>query len=1319
MKPTFFLVFCALLTAVSATEKLAPLPESTAPFAVAGFARDFHTTMIKGKTTLRFKGPAIHLMCYAKGTPQLESAALGKRMGGFSITVDGKTQRGVRGDSNEGTCYAFPNDGKLTLRLTPDGEIAVEATFPKANKLVFEMPLKGNFIGGARLNVDGRAINVPTFSGEAKHSYGRLFDGSAAELTFFAASPAKRFSIKPAPGTTCRIGCFYKNKHISLSLFPPKAGKTIAFVLDPGGQRDASLTAPAGRVHKLGAIDFWNHDRYCLPDTREKNLLQNSSFEQDMRYLAFRPFMRGGMSKEMWALKPIRITSKQAKFGRKSLRIFSDVRKRNLRQRISTHAAMLTPGRYTLSVYAKTTQPGRQKLNLYAVNPAHIYDRKTWEQGTFELTGEWKRYTIPVNIKAACAAPVAFSAESDCEATCFIDGMQLEKGDRATAYQPPAVEGALRTSAADNLVEYGRKVAARLDIVSAPGTAGTVSVRVRDFFDQIKHAATYRFKADSAGAATIKLPFETMPRGVFMVETDYDLPGHVRRYEIQRFAVMSFLDNTHKHKGLFADTYADPHGTQQFYPEVLARYKKIGIGARSGYFNRDSQLSKEAARYGVESTVCTMGWPYGRKNEPGRKIRYLENIEYYLFPGLSLRKALLVDDWRLEQKHVTPEYLRKVEAAAKHLAATSPEVKVWANLNEPEGCLPDLANPAYAKPEDFNDFVELECAVGRGVRAGNPNAMLSTSVSSSISTNDRRQYYDALLKETAKRGLRYDCLTAHIYRAAPEYPNDGLEGDFERLFAIMAKHGYDKTPVYCSEGLHWLPVRCYTCSFKADLELKSKFFGVLPYSYDMSYAEKLGSALRARTWLLGLKLHDRIKEMNASNFGIFAMDAMLTPYAFQKVPNTLGRLLGNAAFKDDLKLYPDTRCYVFDDDQSRPVAAIWACARDFDRGEVRAPEFTFKPAGKLELFDLMETQHSVTPGKDGMVRLPLSPFPVFLRGAPGSLKSFKAMLSAGRFKSLAPVRPSVISRFIDSKTLQATLNNPYPETLNGTLGYGAVRKPCRLAPGQKAAFTFKLPVQLSATAQQQQDMQLSLKVTAPETKTFAYSCPASAMLAKKAAKGVRVDGDLADWAGVPEIPIKRRLRGKKMSMAGTFPSAADFSARYQVCWDSDFLYLAVRVTDNKLGYKKQHQRSGWKNDSLQVFVDAYADARDFKEKKYGPDDWEYGIYLKDAARALYAYRHYTPDIQLAGCGAGAQPGTVAKEVRSAFRKTADGYVYEVAFPAKNLMPFQLRAGNTLGLGLLLNDSDDPAEPMPASRLTNASAAPNNRPDLWPVVMLVE
>ncbi len=1298
---------------------LPPLAETKPPFEKSETAAARTSRYFPGKGICRFRGDAVQVLCYRNGTPQFHFVKPDDRFGGLAVSVDGKPVGGIRREAGNSVCYDFPGGGKLSVSLLPDGRIQFESSFPNAEKLRLDFYLRGGYFGGTETLIDGRRYAIPVYSGKPEGSSQNLFRGKGRIVRFCNGMPERSFGIEFPEDQAVALVHSPKGKAVFLQITPANSAEPFRFVLDPGVRAGTAQPPPPERITKAAGCDLWELDRYALPDRSGRNLLQNSSFEQGFRYLIFRH--RGKQNFDIFDRKPVTISSKEAKFGSHSLAIFSTPDKL-LHQPVSTHSVLAEAGSYTVSLYAKTDAPGRQTLTVQMMDPAFIWNGAKWPTVRIPLTGEWKRYTLTHNWKSPIAFPIVLSASSDVPATCYIDGLQLEKGTGATPYEPPLAEGALCTSAPDNFVEFGKPVNAYLDIMTKPGARGTVTVKVRDFFDTEKFRNRYSFEADAAGKARVDLPLDGLPRGIFIVETDYRIGGK-KRYEIQRFSIMSFLDNSHKHRNLFVNTYVDPLFPMQIYRDVLERYRKLGYGARAGFANNDRKLAELAGRYGVESAVCRLA--HASKNEKGeRDVVIMKNVEWYLVPGMNRKNALLAEN--LNRKGpLSAEFLKQVENAAAEIARNSPSVRGWYFLCEPEGTLPEWANPAYAKPEDFRNFIELETAAAKGIRRGNPDARLYTSTTSNISGNDRMLFYDRLLAETGKRGVRYDGICAHNYRVgAPEYPVS-METEYRNLFAVLDKHGYSKAPVYSPEGMHWLPLRCRRSSFISDYPVSSGHLnGLAPYTYDLSYAEKIGSAYRARTWLIGLKHQDRIKLMNASNYGTFEMDAMLTPFAFQKIPNTLGRLLGNARFLEELNLFPNTRCYLFEDEQKRPVAVLWACMEEVDFGEAPAPDLFFRPPAGLELFDLMEAEHSVRTGKDGLFRLPLSPYPVFLRGTAGSVKEVAAMLRAGYGKSNIPQRPPLTVRLASPDSVSVTLTNPESSSLDGRLESRSGSRSVSIPPDAQEQFRFPLALPLSARAQNEFDLIFRFRKRNGKEQVFRYDRSFSGLLAMRSRTPFRIDGDLSDWNGYPAIPMRKRFRGKRLQRLGQFPGDRDFSAKYRIAWDENGLYLAVEVTDDKFGYAPRPRiRDGWKNDSLQLFFDTFADGRDNDRKRTpGPDDWSYGIFPKDSAgRAFDVYRFLAPDVQLTRGVAGAKADTLADDVRVAFRRTADGYCYEIAFSPKSLEPFQLKKNKVLGIGILLNDVDDPTEQEPRSRLVNTAGSemPNDCPGSWPLVLLAE
>jgi hypothetical protein len=88
--------------------------------------------------------------------------------------------------------------------------------------------------------------------------------------------------------------------------------------------------------------------------------------------------------------------------------------------------------------------------------------------------------------------------------------------------------------------------------------------------------------------------------------------------------------------------------------------------------------------------------------------------------------------------------------------------------------------------------------------------------------------------------------------------------------------------------------------------------------------------------------------------------------------------------------------------------------------------------------------------------------------------------------------------------------------------------------------------------------------------------------------------------------------------------------------------------------------------------------------------------------------------------------TLAPDIPVAFKRTSDGYVYEVFFPAKYLLPIQLKKGYVVGVGLFVNDRDvrDNAAGMArngltesALTLTPAGTGCYNNPQGWPAMLL--
>ena len=1267
------------------------------------------TRYIQEKSSAVFRGDNLALKYYRTGGQNFLSADQKRQYGWCIVEANGKTVDGIRRAPQKNIVqFDYPSFPGLTQRFALQEDGTVRATLSAPDDIGscrLQMRFFGEHFGKAQLLVDHRNFRLPPYREKAAFLHA-LYRGKAQKIVFFADLPDKRFEFVFDIPVEIKLDSIGGRWGIGLTIIPPPDAKSLSYRVILLREKNVCLdTPPREYTTRVGAYDFWREDHLRLPDRSAKNLLANSSFEQGFASLCAPPHGGGVVSRAVWEKKPIRIDTREAFDGAASLSILSDHRMAGLTQQIATHPVILEPGTYTVSFYAKTNCPGKQEIHFGSPKlppGANIWDAKTRDNRIFSLTGQWERYTHTFRIDATQPHFFVFGANSPSPALCHIDAMQLEKGAVATAYEPAAAEGRLITSAPDNFLEAGKPVEARLEITTAhPGDSGTVETLVRNFQGTVVRAEKHDFCAGDNRKAFISLNLESMPPGIFTIENRYRLANGASRYEFYRFSVMHFLKNLHRHRFLFANVYIDPYCIRQYYPELLNRYRQIGIASRGAFVNTERLVAEEDAKYGVMpfSTALLRRDRSLEKNLPAPCAGFsvLSNVVWYETLSTEFRKTVYGS---IVLPYSSPDALQSITRAAERRSRECPWVRIWCALNEPELNSPEFALDRVASESNFKQYAELELAVARGVRSGNPKALVGSS-STAVLNRDRLRSVDRLLTVLGDR-LRYDCFVFHIYRDAPEYPD--LDADLQAAFAMLKKHGYHNTPIYCSEGMHWKPYRMpgLISSHWVDVP-----WG--PLSYDMGQQERIAAAKRARTWLVGLKNIDRVKQMNSStNFGGFEMDFNLTPYANQKISNTLGRLLGNAVFKKEVHFSAKTRCYLFEDESHRPVAALWSCDPAVDNGNIQGPELTFHKLPDAELFDLMEAPQTF--GKN----MRLSSFPVFFRGKPGKTAELLAALEAAELADNSELAVSAVFETRLPSDYRLTFTNDRKRLLSGTVKIFDVSHKISLPPGKQWSLRGELPAILSDTRLCTELLRAEVRQEQPFPGMFTVQNEFAAVLARKAK--ISVDGEVDDWRGIPALPIDQRIteRGAQR-LAGTH------RATLRLAWSPERLYLLCEVVDDVLKSNPRLQPfDGWRSDSMQVFFDAAADGRTNPRPELGNDDWSYGIYLTPGTFAPYVYRHAVPDIQLTEGIGGLRQNTVADDVECAFRRTANGYRFELGFPVRALLPFRPAVGRALGIGILLNNQNSDAK-TPQSRLVWGLRAElyNQLPARWPLVILTD
>ncbi|MGQ9567657.1 MAG: sugar-binding protein [Anaerolineae bacterium] len=155
-----------------------------------------------------------------------------------------------------------------------------------------------------------------------------------------------------------------------------------------------------------------------------------------------------------------------------------------------------------------------------------------------------------------------------------------------------------------------------------------------------------------------------------------------------------------------------------------------------------------------------------------------------------------------------------------------------------------------------------------------------------------------------------------------------------------------------------------------------------------------------------------------------------------------------------------------------------------------------------------------------------------------------------------------------------------------------------------------------------------------------------------------IDGDLSDWPEGGEVVLNRYTAAYVADRV--VPSPNDASAVLQAGWDPNTLYLAIRVTDDRV---VTDSADPWHDDEIEVGLDGL---HDHKKTSLG-DDHQFT---------------FNPDGRVTDFGV-PFAGTVA-----ASRRDASGWTVEWAIPASAIGIGPLRSNRLMGFTWGLHDDDD-------------------------------
>ena len=855
----------------------------------------------------------------------------------------------------------------------------------------------------------------------------------------------------------------------------------------------------------------------------------------------------------------------------------------------------------------------------------------------------------------------------------------------------------MTTDRTDNFFNAGEKINAKLKIAGAPGVKGAVNVKLTNFYYQQLWEKKFTFTTDKHGKAEIKLPInDKIKFGLFIIETDFKLANGTSVNDYFRLARMKFLHNTHRNKNIFGNNFliCTPNSTK-----LLDRCRKVGFGATSNYrFNKEQMAMLK--KYGIDFMGVTM-----------------------VHGSLRVGNKILIKGFRHEFTAVDAALEKKVEDAVFKKAESMPWIDTWALAGE-------CSSYKLLQNNNYKDFAKLLAAFYRGVKKfdSNKKVMVTQGPCNMMPQSGIRQVDETLkaLKRVAP-DIKFDINAIHPYRTTPEEPD--LDSDTAVFLNMLERNDYGDKPVYWMEGIYHIPYIIPEWGLNAHRGCSSDHYRAGCPTYHMGWGERIAAAYYARSWLVALKYQKHIKHYNGWGSWL-NMDTALTPLAVQFVPNVLGNLFGDADFLEDIRISNKIRCYVFKDQERCPVAALWSYYPTVDRGLEPAPMLKINLGGENpEFIDFMGNVFNPQKDADGNYLLQAGSYPVFIKGKPGSGKTFcKSIRERVEIMGKRPSPLALAPKLVNKNTLIIRARNTTGKNFAGSVVCPQLKlnRNLKVARGNKAELRLRLKPAVSA--EKVTDYTLPIIIKDSSGTEYKQTLSFSAFAVKKTARKIKINGNLSDWKHIPEIKMVHNNvhKPKHAKDAEKVGYPGDLEASYRMAWDNENFYFYVRVIDDKFIHQEKSIPARWDNDCVQLYFDTLCTARLRDTKGFYGYEYNYDLFPDVKNNKLIVYRRFAPEQQAAGGLFAPKPNTVDKDAQSYFKRLpGNTCIYEVAIPKKNLAPMRLVSGYIAGIAFNVTDRDTTtvrkgvgeATIKNALTTTPQGTQPYNKPHLFPIAIL--
>ena len=1190
----------------------------------------------------------------------------------------------------------------FTLTLTPlqDSRIEIAWDTGSSAKIAPWWMLPGSFYRDKKI-VLGDNVFVPAAFDKFKDGKVPQVRFSGSNLDFHSDHPAGAYRIElGGPWSGNMDESVVINEKINETRFDAcyrmeptgEAGQKGKIVLDLGNVTFPNVP-PRPPVR---GIDFWKADLTHVPLLPSRNIMPNPSFEQGLRYWRW---VGGGATYVPGPEYRYDIVA-DAQHGKKALIIRSCTQGANLQ---SFPLSLDPEKKYTLSFYGKTLTGNNSGMratigNASAVGGSYAKDSPyplvhgdtASKDSQFTLTGEWQRYwrTFPGD---AAGVIIRLSGND-----ILIDAIQLEEGDKPSDFVSSPIEGCLTTSDSDNDLYAGTAIDAAFEFFGKPGTDGSVALTVENAFREVLFSSTLKIKIGDEGVqkCPLELDANKLGLGVFLVKTEYRVPGFEPYGDYYRFAIKKPLENKHATKNIFGTLLGD-----------CVR------------LSRGEDFARKMMEWGWGST----SWmPFHSMNDPlygelMRKYRF-KNMHTPILDAVDHNKNLDPSIWLgyrklLAMESVSPELVQLVEEEAFRLVQSAPSefLPYVAFGNEEE------SHP-LTRANGTEEYFKLQHATAKGAKRARPDiGVTPTSGTSGYSPLRGFDRYEQYLAVAQKHGFKYDAITVHPYGNIDKGTISDFDQDEEtaRLIEQMGRYGYGKeTPILFTEGFL---VDAFSLSQWAkggkDMEMPCG-----KPTYDFGRREFLQAAGAARLYIICLKYWPHVQSFNIWIHRPF-LDLNFAPLLLCPAVNTLGHLMDDVVFHANIRPFADIRGYSFTRKDGTAVAALWTTNHAVENGIKPNPTLQVRFDQPVKMVDFMGNLRTAKTNPDGTVTIPVTPAPLYLLGKDAE-KLTQSLQNAERNDEAVPnpLRLSLLPS--PSGGIVVQLKNDSGKRQSGTLLVG------------KQEFSFKLEgnteQQFSATRMTEGKSTGKMYKVDTRWKITFNDGPVVEGRWNMHYFYVPKTSGMPDWKRISPIPIENYVS----EIAGEEKTGAKVDASFRVAWDKQNLYLKVEVVDPQfllfpeLWKEPESKTRLTRHDgSLEVYFDTGANGLFNDAAAYDMDDYRYDFSVgPNGARGL-VYRHREVYEQLADGINMPSKQEAAEKILCEFLKTKEGYEYSIIIPQRYIEPIVLREGFLSGFALCLHDFNRNAQGDivrgTLSTATEPGSSCDANPKVWPLMILAE